>query len=107
MAFKRAEIETLVNMANELDAKGLTEQSQQLDIAIAKIVQAAKEEEEDEKASRQMSGKAKAKFRAVKKACESLCQADLDYRGPHKSQCRKVEMLAEEIVEAIKDCDFE
>jgi len=107
MTLKKAELEALVNMANELDEKGLTEQSQQLDIALAKIVQAAKEEDEEVKGARQMSGKAKAKFRTVRKAVESLIQADLDYRGPHKNSCRKVEMLCEEILEAIKDCDFE
>ena len=107
--FSKNEIETLLKMANKYDEEGRTEEALALDSTIQKLlVNAAKEDEDEkEKGSRQMSGKAKAKFRTIKKAAESLVSADLDYRGPSKSSCRKVEMLCEEILEALKDCDFE
>ena len=105
--YSKAYLEVLVKMAEKADEEGRTDEAMALDIAINKMVTAAAEEEDETKGSRAMSGKAKAKFRAVKKAAEALTAADLDYRGPHKSSCRKVEMLCEDILEALKDCDFE
>lgn len=107
MAFKTAELETLVELADRLDSEGKTQEAMTVDAAIHTLIKAAEAEEADEKGARSMSGKAKAKFRAVKKSCESLCKSDLDYRGPHKKECRKVETLCEEILEALKECDFE
>jgi len=107
--FKKADVEALVEMSDKLDSEGNHEEAKRLDVVIASLVRLAEKEKEEEegKGARQMSGKAKAKFRTLRKAVESLIQADLDYRGPHKNSCRKVEMLAEEILEALKDCDFE
>jgi predicted DNA-binding transcriptional regulator YafY len=108
MTFKKAELENLAQLAERLDAEGKTEEAMAVDMALNKLITAAKEEAEEaeQKGPRAMSNKAKAKFRAVKKACESLVAADLDYRGPNKSSCRKVEMLCEEILDALKDCDL-
>lgn len=101
------ELATLIKIAQKLDDEGRTEEARQLDVMIMRMAAEEEKEEKEEKGAREMSGKAKAKFRAVKKACESLCDADLDYRGQHKAACRKVEMLCEEILEALKDCSLE
>lgn len=106
MLFSKAELENLVKMADHLDSEGYTQEAQQIDSTIARLVEAAKKEEDD-KPGRAMSGKAKAKFRAVHKACKSLIDADLDYRGANKSQCRKVEMLCEEVCELLEECDLD
>ena len=100
------ELATLIKIAQKLDDEGRTDEARQLDSMIMRMA-AEEEKEEKEEKSRAMSGKAKAKFRAVKKACESLCAADLDYRGEHKAACRKVEMLCEEILDVLKDCSFD
>ena len=110
MTIKRAEVETLLRMSEEADNEGNTEQAEVLHLAALKIVEAAEKEEKEEKAKKEgraMSGKAKAKFRAVRKAVDALLDADLDYRGPHKKECRKVETLCEEIQDALAECDFD
>lgn len=96
----------LLKVAQQLDDEGRLNEAKAIDSVILRMAK-EKEEEEKESTSRNMSGKAKAKFRAVSKACESLCSADLDYRGAHKKECRKVEMLCEEILEALKECSFD
>jgi len=99
------DFELLVKLAQKFDDEGRTSEAQLLDGLAMKI--ASEQEEDEKKGDRAMSGKAKAKFRALKKAAQSLVDADLDYRGPHKSACRKVEMLAEDMLDALADCDFE
>lgn len=100
MSFKKAEIETLVELANRLDAENKTEQAMVVDAAIAKLIKsAAEEEEEKEKGPRQLSNKAKSKIRQVCKAAQSFIAADLDVRGEHKKHLRKLESLCEEICE--------
>lgn len=106
MTFKRAEVENLLRLSDQYDEEGKTEEAQALHLAALKIVEAAEKEKKEEKAGRAMSGKAKSKFRAVQKACQSLCDADLDVRGQYKKQCRKVETLCEEILETLEECDF-
>ena len=96
------ELEFLTKLAQKYDDEGLTEEASKIDSLI--MSRFAKEDKKEE--GRAMSNKAKAKFRAVQKACQSLCDADLDYRGAHKKECRKVEMLAEDILDALKECDL-
>lgn len=99
-------IAALLKMAEKLEEEGNVEEAADLFHTAEKLVTAAEKEKKEEK-GRSMSGKAKAKFRAVKKAAESLCAADLDYRGPNKKECRKVEMLCEDILEALAECDLD
>lgn len=101
MSFKKAEIETLVELANRLDAEDKIDQAMVVDAAIAKLIKSAAEEEEEEKGKgpRQLSNKAKSKIRQVCKAADSFIQADLDVRGEHKKHLRKLEALCEEICE--------
>jgi hypothetical protein len=107
MTLKFAEIESLITLSEKLDEDGKTQESAALYATAQKLIKAAEEEEKEAKGPRQMSAKAKTKFRAVKKAAESLIASDLDYRGPYKSSCRKVEMLCEEILEALKECHLD
>lgn len=98
MTFKKAEIETLVELANRLDAENKTDQAMVVDAAIAKLIKsAAEEEDEKEKGPRQLSNKAKTKIRQVCKAARAFVDADLDVRGEHKKHLRKLESLCEEI----------
>lgn len=100
------DIAQLLKIAQKYDDEGRTDEARQLDGLAIRLAAEIEKEEKEEKEARSMSGKAKAKFRAVKKACEALCKADLDYRGEHKKECRKVETLCEDILEALKDCEF-
>lgn len=107
MSIKYAEIENLLKLSDQYDEEGRTEESAALFAVANRLIQSAEKEKKEEEGGRQMSGKAKAKFRAVKKACEALCSADLDYRGPYKKECRKVETLCEDILEALTECSFD
>ena len=103
----QAKISALVKMAEQAETEGNVKEAADLTAIAHKMIEAAEKEKKEEKAARQMSGKAKAKFRAVKKACKALCDADLDYRGPHKKECRKVETLCEDILDALAEVEFE
>lgn len=99
------EFETLSNLADRLDEGGNKDEAIAITAALKKIV-AEKEDDAQAKNGRSMSGKAKAKFRALYKAAKSLCDADVDCRGEYKSACRKAETCAEDICDLLKDCDF-
>lgn len=107
MMIHLAEIQNLLDLSEKLENQGNIDEAATLAATANRLIATAEKEDKEEKAARSMSGKAKAKFRAVKKAAEALCAADLDYRGENKSACRKVEMLCEDILEALKDCSFE
>jgi len=100
------EMAELVKLANKFDASGMVEAAQQLDATLVKLAAEAEQEAEEEKKGRELSGKAKAKLRACVKAAQSLVDADLDMRGADKKACKKIEDLAEQILEAAKDCSF-
>lgn len=99
------EIKTLVKLAEKLEDEGRIEDSTSLFATAEKMTEDAEAEAAEPK-SRELSGKAKAKLRTICKAAKSLVDADLDFRGPHKKSCHKVESLCEEICDLLKDMDF-
>lgn len=99
-------LKALVALAQKFDEEGNLEAAAALDATLIKLAKEEEEAAEEEKKGRALSGKARAKLRSCVKACQSLVDADLDVRGADKKACKKIEDLAEQILEASKECSF-
>lgn len=109
IAEKYKHLEELAKIANSFDEEGKKVEAEALDSLMTKIAKEIEEEKEEikkEKGPRSLSGGAKRKFRSLVKACQSLVDADVDCRGPHKKECKKIEDLCEEILTLAEKCDF-
>ena len=99
----KAEIASLVKMAEKYDEEGDTEAAKQLDITIAKLVQAAKDEEKEESGPKITGAQVRA-IKAMRKAAQQ-CEKAFS-RGAPRGACRKLDDLAEQVLAACVECDF-
>ena len=105
MSFKKAEIETLVELANRLDAEEKTDQAMVVDAAIAKLIKSAAEEEEEEKeATSGLTSKQKSALKALHNAADRVTRV-FGNRIPRN--CKKLDDLAEQVLEACKNVDLD
>lgn len=103
MLFSKAELESMVRTADRLDQQGLTEEAKQVDLAISRLVEAAKKEEEEESSSFAFSGKQKSALKGLHKAAE---RADKVFGNKIPKNCRKISNLVDDLLEELAKCDL-
>ena len=104
MTLSKVELENLVKIATKLDDQGMEEEAKQVDLAIAKLVQAAKEEEKEEATAKGLTGKQKAACRAFRAAAERV---DKVFFNGIPRACKKLDDLASEVLACCKDIEMD
>jgi len=100
------EIASLVKMADKLDSEGRVLEAAALDSTIQKLVTAAeKEKDDEEKESGGLTNKQRAAIKGFMTAAERVERAFA--RGAPRGSCRKVDDLAEQVLEACKSCNLD
>lgn len=104
MKIHLAEVENLLNLSEKMDEEGRTEEAAVLHLAAQKLVQAAKEDEDEEKEVAGLSGKQKAALRALKNCSERVTKV-FGNRIPRN--CKAVDSHCEDILELLKGMDLD
>ena len=104
MTIHLAEVKSLLELADRLDQEGKTDEAASLHIAAQKLVQAAAKDEEDEKEGGKLSAKQKAALKAFQNSAQRVSRV-FGNRIPRS--CKKLDDLAEQVIEACSTCDLD
>ena len=94
---EKVDLEKLVELTNQLDEEGHTEEAAALDSLLIKFAQ------ESPVGESSLSKKAQSALNTLHKACTSFCSKNLDSRGEKRRKLNKICDMAEDLRDEIEE----